>query len=1034
MFIQISNSNDLRKSNGTYPRKMNATEDGLPPQVNELEAELRRSVHGEVRFDSGSRALYATDGSNYRQIPIGVVVPHDKEDVVATVAACYQHRVPVLNRGGGTSLAGQCCNVAIVIDMSKYMRRVLDVDSDKKLARVEPGCVLDDLRHAANKYHLTFGPDPATHNHCTLGGMVGNNSCGMHAQMAGKTSDNIEKLEILTYDGLRMWVGQTSDGEIAQLIRGGGRKGEIYRNLKSLRDRYADRIREKFPKIPRLVSGYGLNQLLPENGFHVARALVGTESTCVTVLEIIGNLIPNPRFRSLLVLGYPDVYQAGDHVPEVLKSKPIACEGFNGNLLEDYRKKGLDLKEITLMPKGKGWLLLEFGGSSKEEADGQAHALMDQLTKAKHPPTMKLYDNKEHEQQIWDVRESALGGVSFVPGEKPAWPGWEDSAVAPEKLGGYLRDLHSLFEKYGWDPSIFGHFGQGCLHIRLPFELTTESGLRTFRSFMDEATSLIVQYGGSISGEHGDGQSRAEFLPKLFGDDLVQAFREFKGIWDPEGKMNPGKMVDPYSITQNLRLGTNYDPPHAKTHFHYPADEFSFANATMRCMGVGKCRREEGGTMCPSYMVTREEMHSTRGRAHLLFEMLQGNPLDGGWRDEHVKEALDLCLSCKGCKGDCPINVDMATYKAEFLAHYYDRCLRPRSAYASGLIYWWARMAAKMPATVNFFTQTPGLGAVAKFAAGYSQKRKIPPFAPQTFKHWFRQRGRRNIDKPAVILWPDTFNNHFTPTVLRAAVSVLEDAGFQVRVPRQSLCCGRPLYDFGMLDAAKKLLYQILGSLQAAIRAGVPVVGLEPSCVSVFRDELTNLLYGNEDAKRLQSQTFLLSEFLERKVKDYRPARLERKAVVHGHCHHKSQLKFTDEETVLKKMGLDYEILDSGCCGMAGAFGYETNHYELGIQCGERVLLPAVRRAPADALILADGFSCREQISQETDRRGLHIAQVLQMALNQRTCHESRHEFPERDFAERQTPAIPAPILVGAGLASAGVLWALHRRSSQATR
>ncbi|MGC2657906.1 MAG: FAD-binding and (Fe-S)-binding domain-containing protein [Bryobacteraceae bacterium] len=1008
---------------------MTPTELSLPPEVHQLHADLRSAVRGEIRFDTGSRALYATDGSNYRQIPIGVVVPRDKADVIETVAACHRYKVPVLNRGGGTSLAGQCCNVAVVIDMSKYMRSVLDIDYAKKLATVEPGCILDDLRHRAQEHGLTFGPDPATHNHCTLGGMVGNNSCGMHAQMAGKTSDNIEKLEILTYDGLRMWVGETSDKDLERLIAAGGRKGEIYRRLQSLRDRYADRIRERFPKIPRLVSGYGLNQLLPENGFHVARALVGTESTCVTVLEVIGNLVPDPPARSLLVLGYPDVYQAGDHVPEVLKSNPIACEGFNSNLLDDYRKKGLDLKEITLMPDGGGWILLEFGAATKEESDAQARALMNELKKAKNPPSMKLYDDKAKEQQIWDVRESALGGVSFVPGQKPAWPGWEDSAVAPEKLGGYLRDLQKLFGKYGWDPAIFGHFGQGCLHIRLPFELTTDSGLKTFRSFMDQATSLIVRYGGSISGEHGDGQSRAEFLPKMFGEDLVEAFREFKSIWDPEGKMNPGKMVDPYTITENLRLGTNYNPPQPKTHFHYEADEFSFANATMRCMGVGKCRREEGGTMCPSYMVTREEMHSTRGRAHLLFEMLQGDPLKGGWRDDHVKEALDLCLSCKGCKGDCPINVDMATYKAEFLSHYYDKRIRPRTAYASGLIYWWARIASQMPATANFFTQTPALRSLAKWAAGYSQKRKIPPFAPQTFKQWFAERSSHNTDRPPVILWPDTFNNHFTPRVLQAAVGVLEDAGFQVRIPRQSLCCGRPLYDFGMLDTAKKLLYQILEGLRPAIQAGVPVIGLEPSCVSVFRDELTNLIHGNQDAKRLQSQTFLLSEFLEQKVENYQPPQLARKAVVHGHCHHKSALKFTDEESVLKKMGLDYEILDSGCCGMAGAFGYETDHYEVGLKCGERVLLPAVRNAPDDALILADGFSCREQILQETDRRGLHLAQVLEMGLAAHMQGKSPGAFPERLCAEPRTAPLPASVMVGAaGLTAAGLWWLLAGR------
>ncbi|MDQ2773389.1 MAG: FAD-binding oxidoreductase, partial [Acidobacteriota bacterium] len=995
MLINISGSESLKQSGGTFPRRSLATEIDVPDYSAELEAALRAVLRGEVRFDNGSRAVYSADASNYRQIPIGVVIPRDKEDVIQTVATCRRFNAPILNRGGGTSLAGQCCNVAVVIDMSKYMRHVLSVDADKKLGRIEPGCVLDDFRNATRKYELIFGPDPATHNHCTLGGMVGNNSCGMHAQMAGKTTENIERLEILTYDGLRMWVGKTSDEQLEAFIREGGRKGEIYRRLKSLRDRYADQIRKRFPKIPRLVSGYPLNELLPENGFHVARALVGTESTCITVLEIEGNLVPDPPVRNLLLLGYPDVYQAGDHVPEVVEYKPIACEGWNDRLFEDYKKKGLFTNELKLMPQGKGWLVLEFGGKTKEDVSSQARALMERLKQAGKPPSMKLVEDDTEQKQIWKVREAALGGSSFVPGKPPAWPGWEDSAVPPDKVGSYLRDLDALFARYGWRPSIFGHFGQGCLHIRVPFELTTQPGLDAFSSFMDDATSLVVKYGGSFSGEHGDGQSRAQFLPKLFGDELVQAFREFKAIWDPDGKMNPGKAVDAYSITQNLRLGTTYDPPQPKTHFHYEADQFSFSNATLRCVGVGKCRREDGGTMCPSYMVTHEEMHSTRGRARMLFEMLQGDAVVDGWRDEHVKDALDLCLSCKGCKGECPVNVDIPTYKAEFLSHYYEGRLRPRHAYASGLIYWWARLASTMPAAANFFTQTPGLTNVAKFAAGYSQKRSIPPFAPQTFKDWFARRGPRNMGKPPVILWADTFNNHFTPKVAQAAVEVLEDAGYQVRVVRQSLCCGRPLYDYGMLDVAKKLLRQILTTMRPAIQQGIPVVGLEPSCVSVFRDELTNLIHGDEDAKRLQRQTFLLSEFLEQKVPDYQLPQLHRKAVVHGHCHHKSTLKFEDEESVLKKIGLDYRILDSGCCGMAGAFGYEKEHYDIGIQCGERVLLPEVRKASPEALIIADGFSCREQILQETDRRGLHLAQVLQMALRR----DAAPKFPEGEYA-----------------------------------
>jgi len=576
VLIEIATDNKLKGEGGTYPRQLNATEVGVPPDVDRLEADLRSVVRGEVRFDPGSRALYSTDASNYRQVPIGVVIPRDKEDVVSAIAACHRHKVPVLNRGGGTSLAGQCCNVAVVIDMSKYMRRVLEVHPENKLGRVEPGCVLDDFHRETEKYGLIFGPDPATHSHCTLGGMVGNNSCGMHAQMAGKTTENIERLEILTYDGLRMWVGKTTEEQIEAFMREGGRKGEIYRKLKSLRDRYADRIRARFPKIPRLVSGYPLNELLPENGFNVARALVGTESTCVTVLEIVGNLVPNPPARTLLVLGYPDVYRAGDHIPEILSYKPIACEGFNDRLLDDYRKKGIHLKEIQLMPAGKGWLILEFGGQTKRESGDLARALMEHLKKQKDAPAMALYDDPSSARQIWEVRESALGGSSFVPGKEPTWPGWEDSAVPPEKVGPYLRDLDALFGKYGWQPSIYGHFGQGCIHVRVPFELTTQSGLDSFRSFMDEATTLIVGYGGSFSGEHGDGQARAQFLPKLFGNELVEAFREFKAIWDPDGKMNPGKAVDAYSIAENLPPGDRIRPSEAKDAFSLRSGPIQF--------------------------------------------------------------------------------------------------------------------------------------------------------------------------------------------------------------------------------------------------------------------------------------------------------------------------------------------------------------------------------------------------------------------------------------------------------------------------
>ncbi len=498
-----------------------------------LERELRRVVRGEVRFGEGDRALYATDASNYRQVPIGVVVPRDANDVVQTVATSRRFGAPVLARGCGTSLCGQCCNVAVVIDMSKYMHEIVRLDADAKHAVVQPGVILDSLRDAAEQHHLTFAPDPATHSHCTLGGMIGNNSCGVHSLLGGKTDDNIDEMEILTYDGLRMRVGKTSEDELQRIIAAGGRKGEIYGHLRDLRDRYADEIRRCFPDISRRVSGYNLPYLLPEHGFDVARALVGSESTCVMVLEAKTRLVPSPPVRSLLVLGDPDIYEAADHVPELLQHDLIGLEGVDDHLVEDMKKKGLHPNNVALLPKGKGFLLCEFGGNTREESDQRAHELMESLKAGDNAPSMKLFDDAAQQQLIWKVRESGLGATARVPGEPDTWPGWEDSAVAPEKLGGYLRGLRTLIEKYHYHCALYGHFGQACIHTRIDFHLTTARGIAAFRSFIDEASSLVVSYGGSISGEHGDGQSKAEFLPKMFGPKIMRAFSEFKAIWDP---------------------------------------------------------------------------------------------------------------------------------------------------------------------------------------------------------------------------------------------------------------------------------------------------------------------------------------------------------------------------------------------------------------------------------------------------------------------------------------------------------------------
>jgi FAD/FMN-containing dehydrogenase/Fe-S oxidoreductase len=956
----------------------------------ELPSDLRRAVRGEVRFDPGSRALYATDGSNYRQVPIGVVVPRDLDDVVATIDVCRNHGAPILSRGGGTSLAGQCCNVAVVIDMSKYVNRVLSIDAVRKIARVEPGVVLDTLQHEAAGRRLIFGPDPATHTHCTLGGMLGNNSCGVHALMSqfygpgARTSDNTHRLEVLTYDGVRMWVGPTSGEELSDIIAAGGRRGQIYQALLKLRDTYRDVIRQRYPKIPRRVSGYNLDELLPERGFNLARALVGTESTCVTILQAEMMLIDRPQARSLLVLGYPDVYSAGDHVPDILEFRPIGLEGMDDRLIDDMKKARIHPENVSLLPDGKGWLLVEFGGDTKAESDAKATAAIAALRQKPDAPAMKLYDDPGTEERLWKVRESGLGATAHVPDAPITWEGWEDSAVPPDRVGEYLRDLRRLFDKYEYACALYGHFGQGCIHTRIDFDLESAPGIEKYKAFMDEASSLVVSYGGSLSGEHGDGQSKAQFLPKMFGPDIVKAFREFKTIWDPDGRMNPGKIVDPYRIDQNLRLGADYLPAEPPTHFIFPQDHRSFAFTTIRCVGVGECRRHEGGTMCPSYRATREEAHSTRGRAHLLFEMLQGDPLNGGWKDEHVKDALDLCLGCKGCKSECPVNVDMATYKAEFLSHYYAGRLRPRSAYAMGFVHRWARLASHLPHLVNMLTQTPGLSNLAKVFAGISSRRSLPRFADRTFVAWFQSRQRpSSTDERGqrVLLWPDTFNNHFHPDTAIAATEVLEAAGCRVVIPARSLCCGRPLYDYGFLVQAKHLLRDILGELRPYLEAGTPIVVLEPSCLAVFRDELVNLFPDDRDAQRLSRQSFLLADFLRTQVPGYQPPRLAQRVMMHGHCHHKAIATMDADQALVRDMTDEVEILDSGCCGMAGGFGFEANHYDVSIQVGDLVLLPAVRKASADTLIVADGFSCREQIEQGTGRRAVHLAQALHAAI-----------------------------------------------------
>jgi FAD/FMN-containing dehydrogenase/Fe-S oxidoreductase len=935
-----------------------------------VERALRHAVRGEVRFDEAYRAVYSCDSSNYRQVPLGVVCPLDADDVVAALQACRRHRTPMTFRGAGTSLAGQTTNATVIVDTSRHMRHIVEVDPGARLARVQPGVTRDQLAKPLEaQYNLSFPPDTSTHAYATFGGMIANNSCGAHSVMTGRTSDNLESLKIALVDGTRMRVGATSEDELERICADGDRRAEIYRALRDLRDRYGDLVRERYPKIPRRVSGLNLDDLLPERGFHVARALAGSEGTCAAILEATVHLHPWPRAKALLLLGYPSIFEAADHVPEVVATGCMACEAIDQVLVDDMREQGLHESEIPMLPDGHGWLLVEYGADTREEADDQARAALERLD----APSSHMYDDPADEDRLWKVREAGLGATAYLPGAVDHYEGWEDAAVAPERLGGYLRDFQQLLDRYGYDTSKYGHFGQGLVHCRINFGLRSAGGLAQYRSFMDEVTSLVAEHGGVFSGEHGDGQSKAMFLEKLYGPELLQAFREFKAIWDPDGLMNPRKVVDPYRIDENLKLGTSYSPPDPKVHFAYPADGGSFAHAALRCVGAGKCRDTSEGTMCPSYMATLDEEHTTRGRARVLFEMLRGESVTGGWRSDAVHEALDLCLSCKGCKGDCPVSVDMATYKAEFLSHHYKRRLRPRAAYSMGLIMLHARVAARAPRLANAVAK---LGVV-KRAAGIAPERPMPAFAREPFRSWWGRRGAVNPQAPPVGLFADTFNDFLHPEILRATAEVLEAAGRRVEVPDGFACCGRPLYDYGMLDTAERFLHRVLDRLRPWIRAGVHLVGAEPSCVAVFRDELPGLLPHDEDAKRLSLQALTLAEYLRQETPDWQPPRREGRALLHVHCHQAAVIGFDAELELLQAAGLDAEKLDSGCCGLAGSFGFEAEKYELSKAVYEHRLAGIVRGASPDTLLVADGFSCRTQIEQLGGRHALHLAQVL---------------------------------------------------------
>ncbi|MFK0061984.1 FAD-binding and (Fe-S)-binding domain-containing protein [Streptomyces werraensis] len=951
----------------------------------ELAAALRAAVRGEVDLGVTARALTTMDASNYRRIPLGVVAPRDADDVAAALAVCRERGVPVVPRGGGTSIAGQATGTGIVLDFTRHMNRLLSLDPEAGTAVVQPGLVLDRLQEAAAPHGLRFGPDPSTHGRCTLGGMIGNNSCGSHSVAWGTTADNVRTLSVITARGERLRPGPGWAGAPA--------------GLRALVKGESARLRTGFPDLPRRISGYAVDALLPENRADVARSLCGSEGTLAVLTEAELTLVRAPRARALAVLAYADESGAAQAAAGLLPYRPLTVEGMAADLVPS----------AAGLPRGGAWLFVEAGGDTGAEARAAAEAIV----RAADVVDALVVTDPARQRTLWRIREDASGTATRMPDGSEAWPGWEDCAVPPARLGDYLRDFRALLAEHGLRGTPYGHFGDGCIHVRIDFDLLTGPGVARFRRFSEELADLVVAHGGSLSGEHGDGQARAELLPRMYGAETVALFERVKGVWDPDGLLNPGMLVRPAPLDADLRFSALPREP-VDVAFGYPADAGDFSAAVRRCVGVAKCRTTSvsgSAVMCPSFRATGEEEHSTRGRARLLHEMLAGELVTDGWRSTEVRDALDLCLSCKGCRSDCPVGVDMATYKAEFLHHHYAGRRRPAAHYAMGWLPVWLSWAARTrtAGVANALASVRPLARAAKRMGGIAGEREIPSLATEPFSRWWRRRRRSaEDDGPLVVLWPDTFTEHLSPSVGRAAVRVLEAAGMRVVLPptlrprsggrvgdarsrsplslltarRGQVCCGLTYISTGQLDRARAVVRRTLDLLEPVLATDAPLVVLEPSCAAALRTDAPELVHDDPRAAQLASRVVTFAETLERYAPDWTPPAVNRPVTGQTHCHQHAVLGDGPDRRLREAAGLTGELA-GGCCGLAGNFGFERGHEDVSRACAEEQLLPSVREAPQDAVVQADGFSCRTQLEQLGGVRGRHLAEILAEALEE---------------------------------------------------
>jgi FAD/FMN-containing dehydrogenase/Fe-S oxidoreductase len=932
---------------------------------------LRRAGVAEVDVATRRRAEYSSDASNYRVVPVAVVFPRGPEDVEAALATCRELGVPLTSRGAGTSIAGNSVGPGVVLDFSAHMNRVLSIEPETRTAMVEPGAILDAITAAAAPYGLRFGPDPSTHSRASIGGSIGNNACGSRALKYGRTSDNVATLELLTGAGTRFTAST-----LAELAAAGGDAGFLGTRLGWLVHDQLALIRTEFGRFGRQVSGYSLEHLLPEKGANLARFLVGTEGTLGLTLGATVRLVEEPAAVALAVLGYPDMPAAADAVPGLLPHAPVAIEGMDARLVEVVRSRR-GAAAVPFLPRGDGWLFVETAGSTEAEARANADKII-----ADAGCLDSIVVTGAVARALWRIREDGAGLGGRTPDNAPAWPGWEDAAVPPEHLGAYLREFRLLLDHYRLDSLVYGHFGDGCIHARIDFPF--RSAPEVYRPFVTDAATLVARYGGSMSGEHGDGRARGELLRYMYSPAAIEAFGAVKALFDPSDLLNPGVIVRPAPVDADLRVPAAR-PLRTALGFAYAHDAGDLSTAVHRCTGEGKCRSDTtsaGGVMCPSYLATRDEKDSTRGRARVLQELANGS-LVKGFAAKELEQSLDLCLSCKGCASDCPTGIDMATYKAEVLYQRYRRRLRPASHYALGWLPRWSGVAARLPKLVNALLGNRALASVAKRLGGIDSRRPLPMFAPRTFRQWFHDRTEvvgTSVGTP-VLLWVDTFTDHFSPEVGRAAVQVLEDAGYSVRITAEPVCCGLTWISTGQLDGARRQLEKTLAALEPALTEGIAIVGLEPSCTAVLRADLTELLPDDPRSVRVATATRTLAELLGATTSWAPPSLSDVHGIAQTHCHQHAILGWDADARLLAGAGADIRSV-GGCCGLAGNFGVERGHYDVSVAVAETALLPAVRALDADAVVLADGFSCRTQLEQLSERRGRHLAEILAERLD----------------------------------------------------